>query len=137
MANSTVDTAHVPAPLDVVHPLSISHVVFRTTDVDRLIAWYCTVLGAQIVLRHDMVSFITWDDAQDRIAFLEVPAADDVSGAPLRIDHVAFEMPSISDVVATYRRLGALGIEPYLCVNHGVASSMYYRDPDGNQVELT
>jgi catechol-2,3-dioxygenase len=35
-----------------------------------------------------------------------------------------------------YLRLKALGIRPHRCVNHGVTTSMYYRDPDGNQVEL-
>ena len=29
-----------------------------------------------------------------------------------------------------------MGIRPYWCVNHGPTTSMYYRDPDKNQVEL-
>ena len=28
------------------------------------------------------------------------------------------------------------GITPYWCINHGPNLSFYYRDPDGNQVEL-
>ena len=28
------------------------------------------------------------------------------------------------------------GITPYWCINHGFTLSMYYRDPDRNQVEL-
>jgi hypothetical protein len=28
------------------------------------------------------------------------------------------------------------GIRPFFCVNHGPTTSMYYRDPDGNRVEL-
>ena len=28
------------------------------------------------------------------------------------------------------------GIDPAVCIAHGVTASMYYRDPDGNFVEL-
>jgi len=27
-------------------------------------------------------------------------------------------------------------IEPYWCINHGPTTSLYYHDPDGNQIEL-
>lgn len=33
-------------------------------------------------------------------------------------------------------RLRGLGIAPYWCINHGPTTSLYYRDPDANQVEL-
>ena len=33
-------------------------------------------------------------------------------------------------------RLKDTGITPYWCINHGFTLSMYYRDPDQNQVEL-
>ena len=38
--------------------------------------------------------------------------------------------------MSSYARLKGLGIEPDACVNHGVTTSLYYADPDGNQVEL-
>ena len=34
------------------------------------------------------------------------------------------------------RRLKAAGILPHWPINHGVTTSMYYRDPDNNRVEL-
>ena len=39
-------------------------------------------------------------------------------------------------MLSTYRRLKAAGITPHWPINHGVTTSMYYRDPDNNQVEL-
>ena len=36
----------------------------------------------------------------------------------------------------TYARLKGDGIEPYWCINHGPTTSLYYKDPDGNQIEL-
>src|SRR5262249_44087341 len=35
-----------------------------------------------------------------------------------------------------YVRLKERGIRPFFCVNHGPTTSMYFRDPDGNRVEL-
>ena len=36
----------------------------------------------------------------------------------------------------SFARLKDLGIEPEFCLNHGVATSLYYADPDQNLVEL-
>ncbi len=35
-----------------------------------------------------------------------------------------------------YAQLNELGIRPYWCVHHGVTVSIYYGDPDGNQMEF-
>jgi len=129
--------AHVPQPITGVRPARISHVVLRSHNVDRMIEWYCLVLNAQVVLRHRIISFITWDGAHDRLAFMPVAADKELPPPPAGIDHVAFELESLADLAATYRRLEPHQIHPYLAVNHGVATSLYYRDPDGNQMELT
>ena len=34
----------------------------------------------------------------------------------------------------SFARLKDLGIEPEFCLNHGVATSLYYADPDQNLV---
>jgi hypothetical protein len=33
-------------------------------------------------------------------------------------------------------RLKSNHIEPHWCINHGPTTSLYYHDPDGNQIEL-
>lgn len=49
--------------------------------------------------------------------------------------HVAFSFASLSDLVRAYRQRKAFGVLPMRCVNHGMTTSMYYVDPDGNQIE--
>jgi hypothetical protein len=39
-------------------------------------------------------------------------------------------------VLATYRRLRAGGTLPVRAIRHGPTVSLYYRNPDGNHVEL-
>jgi hypothetical protein len=50
--------------------------------------------------------------------------------------HSAFEFATYDDLLKTYVRLADAGIEPHACLDHGMTTSMYYVDPDGNSVEL-
>ena len=52
------------------------------------------------------------------------------------VDHIAFTFADMGALLGTFARLKASGIEPYWCINHGPTTSLYYRDPDGNQIEL-
>jgi hypothetical protein len=49
---------------------------------------------------------------------------------------VAYTYASVEDLFENYAWLKDKGIVPYWCVHHGVTMSMYYADPDGNQMEL-
>jgi hypothetical protein len=40
-------------------------------------------------------------------------------------------------LLETWEALIAKGIAPYWCVNHGMSASLYYADPDGNQIEFS
>ena len=42
----------------------------------------------------------------------------------------------MADLLATYERLKAAGIEPYWPIHHGISLSLYYEDPDGNHMEF-
>jgi hypothetical protein len=44
---------------------------------------------------------------------------------------------TLGDMFTRYERLKAVGITPHRSMNHGPGTSFYYRDPDGNTVELS
>ena len=121
---------------DVVTPIRFAHVVYRTGRFDQMRRWYETVLGARVVMGNPMLAFLTYDDEHHRIALLNVPGAPDRSPDAAGVEHLAYTYATLADLVATYERLKAAGIRPYWTINHGPTTSMYYRDPDGNQVEL-
>ena len=50
--------------------------------------------------------------------------------------HTAFEYDSFDDLMTSYDRLRKDGIEPAFCLDHGLTISLYYKDPEGNYVEL-
>lgn len=117
-------------------PVQLAHVVRRTTRFDELIEWYCTVLGAHVVQSNGMLAFLTYDTEHHRIAIARLPGLTEQSEHAAGTDHIAFTHADLGDLLNTYVRLKAAGIEPYWCVNHGPTTSLYYKDPDGSRVEL-
>jgi catechol-2,3-dioxygenase len=54
----------------------------------------------------------------------------------VKLQHVAFEYPTIDNLLNSYTRIKELGIEPVLTTDHGMSIAFYYKDPDGNTIEL-
>jgi len=118
-------------------PYKLAHVVFRTQRLEEMQAWYCTVLGARAAFANPFIAFLTYDDEHHRVAIARIPGLEPRTEKPaVGLEHVAFTHRTLGDLLATYERLDAEGIRPYWWINHGPTTSMYYRDPDGNQVEL-
>ncbi|GJC77416.1 biphenyl-2,3-diol 1,2-dioxygenase 2 [Colletotrichum liriopes] len=119
----------VPAPSE------IAHIGFRTNNPERLVDFYRKFLGAKVVLVNDFISVLAWDQEPHRLAIINDPTAvpkEENSGG---IDHVALKFASADDLVKVYRSGKEAGVNPFLCLNHGVSTSFYYKDPDGNQIE--
>ena len=120
----------------VVKPRQLAHVVRRTSRFEELVRWYCTVLGAEVVHSDGVLAFLTYDDEHHRIAIAGIPALEEQPAMAAGTDHIAFSYADLGDLLHTFRRLVAVGIEPYWCINHGPTTSLYYKDPDGSRVEL-
>lgn len=119
-----------------ISPVRLAHVVLRTSKFDELMHWYQTVLCARVAYSDGGIGFLAYDDEHHRIALIKVPGLNVQPPGICGVHHIAFTYASLSDLVDTYERLEGLGISPVWCVNHGPTTSMYYADPDGNQVEL-
>lgn len=117
-------------------PVKLAHVVRRTSRFEAMVHWYQTVLGAEVVHSDGVLAFLTYDDEHHRIAIAGIPGLEDPPPMAVGTDHVAFTHTDLGDLLCTYARLKAEGIEPYWCINHGLTTSMYYKDPDGNRIEL-
>lgn len=120
----------------VLRPQKLAHVVRRTSRFEELVRWYCTVLGAEVVHSDGTLAFLTYDDEHHRIAIAGIPGLEDQPAMAAGTDHIAFTYGDLGDLLQTHRRLRAAGIEPFWCINHGPTISFYYKDPDGNRVEL-
>ena len=120
-----------------VRPVRLAHIVFLTADLQRMIDWYCTVLGAHVVNRNDHIAFLTYDDEHHRVALIAPPdIAPRPEGPTVGFYHSAFTYAGLRELIEVYDHLRAQGIEPRRTINHGPTISFYYTDPDGNDVEL-
>jgi catechol-2,3-dioxygenase len=124
-----------------VQPLSFVHVLYRTRRIEEMLAWYQTVFGAKVQYQDPALAFLTYDEEHHRFAFANMDLIDPGGSGPddrgaIGVDHVAYSYASLSDLLEKYAELKAEGIQPYWCVHHGITVSMYYGDPDGNQMEF-
>jgi len=119
-----------------VTPTKFAHAVLRTRQLKEMVEWYKTVLQAETVHENNFVSFMTYDDEHHRIAIASTPNVVERPAGAVGLDHLAYTYASIGDLVFTYERLKAVGILPVVSVNHGPTTSLYYRDPDGNKLEM-
>jgi catechol 2,3-dioxygenase len=116
----------------------LHHVTIKTSRLDEMIAWYGEVIGAEVNFRDGVAAWTTNDTANHRIAFLAVPGLSD-DGEKTRhngMHHCAFEYDSFADLMNSFDRLRHRGIAPAFCLDHGLTISLYYKDPEGNFVEL-
>ena len=120
-----------------VHP-ELHHINLKTTRLQKMVDWYGKVVGTEVVFQFPGGAWLTNDEANHRIAFLSSPQISDDPEKLVHtgMHHSAFEYGSIDDLLSAYARLKGEGIEPHATLDHGMTTSFYYADPDGNSVEL-
>lgn len=137
MTEATAATKHpVSHTPGVIPPQRLAHIVLRTSRMEEMVNWYRTVLGAEPAFQNEILAFLTYDEEHHRVAILNMPGLQPQPEGVTGFHHAAFTYASLADLMATYKRLRDLGIKPIFPINHGPTTSMYYADPDGNQIEL-
>lgn len=123
--------------------LAAHHVVYSVADVDRLAAWYVSVLGFRISKRFRAGAVeIAWLDIPGfRLGFMQVPGS---SRPPAATPAVAqqgsrYLVFSVPDVDAATRRLTAAGAgvlnAPQTSTPPGIRTANLL-DPEGNVIGL-
>jgi catechol-2,3-dioxygenase len=114
-----------------------AHVVYQTGQPDAMRNWYCTLLDGHVVYEDQALTFITFDDEHHRVALIH-PPVEFAKRAPgtASMHHTAYTFGGIDELLERYETLRDDGILPAVCIAHGVTTSLYYRDPDGNFVEM-
>ena len=117
----------------------IGHVHLKVADLDRAMAFYCGVLGFELMQRYgDQAAFIaaggyhhhiglnTWESKGGK------PPAPGTTG----LFHTAILYPTRAALADALRRLAKANITLDGASDHGVSEALYLRDPDQNGVEL-
>src|SRR5690242_4024794 len=116
----------------------IDHVALSVNDVERAAKWYIDVLGFE--RQHadvwgDVPTFV--GKGKTAIALFPIRKRDENNSAPakIRMLHLAFRADRKNFLAAQddLKRRG-IGFE---FQDHEISHSIYFRDPDGNRLEIT
>ena len=120
-------------------PLSMSHIGIYVYDVPKMEDFYTRVLGFTVTDRGKVrgmdIVFTSWDAKDHHQVIL-------VAGRPKElaynhINQISFRVTSVEDLQAVWRRVKSEpGVSDLRGMDHGNAWSLYFRDPEGNRLEI-
>ena len=117
----------------------IGHVHLKVADIERSLAFYCGILGFELMARMgDQAAFISAGGYHHHIG---LNTWESQGGSPpppgtTGLYHHAILYPSRSALADAYRRLIDGGWPLSGASDHGVSEALYLDDPDGIGVEL-
>lgn len=123
-----------------IRPERIAHVVIKVRDLERSRKFYTEVLGMDIMMEAPQIRgcFLA-NNRRDHheLALIEVgPQAEGPRHNQVGLVHIAFRLRSEEELQAAYKELKEKDVPIAFTVNHGITKSVYFRDPDGNELEV-
>ena len=117
----------------------IGHVHLKVADLERSLAFYCGVLGFQLMQRMgDEAAFVSAGGYHHHIGLNTWESAG--GAAPpygtTGLFHAAILYPTRAALADGLHRLMQAGVVLDGASDHGVSEALYLRDPDGNGLEL-
>lgn len=149
-----------PAPSQPSSRLRISETILKTGRLDEMKRWYETVLGVSPFFEHappagtkplDLGGQTRASDLRmcffrlstdypyvQTIGLFEEPGtALAAQPGACGLHHMQLMTSGRDELCDTFDELRTHGMRPHRSADHGVMTSFYYRDPDGNNVEIT
>jgi catechol 2,3-dioxygenase-like lactoylglutathione lyase family enzyme len=127
------------------------HVAYRCKDAKQTVEWYRDHLGMDFVLAiaEDHVPSTHAPDpymhvfmdagAGNVLAFFELPNSPTQGkdpNTPEWVQHIAFKLGSMDELLAAKAKLQASGIDVLGPTDHTIFQSIYFFDPNGHRLEL-
>ena len=119
--------------------VDIGHVHLKVADLERALAFYCGVLGFELVARYgDSAAFISAGGYHHHIGLntWESKGGSPPSPGSTGLYHFAIRYPDRQALADALRRLMEAGIRLDGASDHGATEALYLHDPDKNGVEL-
>jgi catechol-2,3-dioxygenase len=118
----------------------LNHAVLFVRDVDRAAEFYRSVFGFEEMerpagMRAAFMRSPTGGNHHDLGLFEVGPDAPRPPRGSVGLYHLAWEVPTIEDLLSAARELSEAGAMTGAS-DHGVSKSLYGRDPDGNEFEV-
>jgi catechol 2,3-dioxygenase len=116
----------------------IGHVVLKIRELARSRQFYSEVLGLDVMFEMPGMAFLASNRRDHHeIGLMEVgAAAEEPKGRQVGLAHVAFRLKDEAELIKAYRELKERRVPISFTVHHGITKSVYFLDPDGNQLEV-
>jgi catechol 2,3-dioxygenase-like lactoylglutathione lyase family enzyme len=129
----------------------IHHVAYRCHDAKQTVEWYQKHLGMNFVLAiaedhvpsthaPDPYMHVFLDAGGGNVlAFFELPNSPAMGrdgNTPDWVQHIAFKVGSMDELLASKAKLQADGIDVLGPTDHTIFHSIYFFDPNGHRLEL-
>jgi catechol 2,3-dioxygenase len=117
----------------------IGHVHLKVADIERALAFYCGVLGFELMQRYgSQAAFVSAGGYHHHIGLNTWESEGGPPPPPscTGLFHLAILYPTRATLADALRRLIAANITLDGASDHGVSEALYLRDPDQNGVEL-
>lgn len=122
------------------HPETrIGHVHLKVADLDRAVDFYSRVMGFELQQNFgDSAAFLSAGGYHHHIG---LNVWESRNGAPpphghTGLYHTAFLYPNREALAEALQQVLAAGVELDGAADHGVSEALYFRDPDGNGIEI-
>jgi catechol 2,3-dioxygenase len=119
-------------------PMRIGHLVLNVKDLEASTKFYTDVLNFEIAVgRPGFGTFLTCGKIHHDLALFQAPeGALPVSEGQLGLNHFAVQVADLADLTEVYETLKDKGAQLDHNTDHGMTSSVYFFDPDGNKIEF-
>ncbi|WP_116366298.1 VOC family protein [Parahaliea mediterranea] len=129
----------------------IHHVAYRCNDAKETVDFYKRVMDMDLVLAiaenevpstgaPDPYMHIFLDAGMGNVlAFFELPNSPAMgrdAATPDWVQHIAFELGSVEELLAAKAKVEAEGLDVVGPTHHGIFKSIYFFDPNGHRLEL-
>ncbi len=122
------------------HPETrIGHVHLKVADLDRAVEFYSRVIGLELQQKFgDSAAFLSAGGYHHHIG---LNVWDSRGGTPppaghTGLYHVAFLYPDRAALARALKQALEAGVTLDGAADHGVSEALYFRDPDGNGIEI-
>lgn len=123
---------------DIVRP-NLTHAGLWVRDMAVMEAFYTRVMGFHVSDRGFVARYngnITFMSNDPTIHHQVILAEGRPADVPSTINQLSFLVKSLDQLRVMYRRVMAENVENLLPRNHGNAWSVYFDDPEGNNIEV-